>query len=114
LLYEAWRLLEQSTAIDPNYARAAAVLSWTQLNAYVEPCDGDHLSPAALERAFRMAETAVRLDARPSNARASSDMCCFLSDNTMSPWPNSSELSRSIPISSTIDTLEPCYLRESL
>src|SRR5215510_8680258 len=34
-LYEARRLLEKSLAIDPNYARAAAMLSWTHLNAYL-------------------------------------------------------------------------------
>src|SRR5262249_40224676 len=47
-LYEARRLLEQSLAIDPDYARAAAVLSWTHFHAYFEPFDGDYLSPAAL------------------------------------------------------------------
>jgi adenylate cyclase len=69
-LYEARRLLRQSLAIDPNYARAAAVLSWTELNAYLEPFDGDHLNPGALDRAFELAETAVHLDARLPNARA--------------------------------------------
>ncbi len=39
-LYEARRLLEQSLAIDPNYARAAAMLSWTHLHAYAQPFDG--------------------------------------------------------------------------
>src|SRR5215467_7949083 len=33
-LYDARRLLEQSLAIDPAYARAAAMLSWTHLHAY--------------------------------------------------------------------------------
>src|SRR5258705_4865136 len=46
-LYDARRLLEQSLAIDPDYARAAAELSRTHLYAYFEPCDGDYLSPAA-------------------------------------------------------------------
>lgn len=69
-LHEARRLLEQSLAIDPDYARAAAVLSWTHLNAYLEPFDGDHLSPAALDRALELAETAVHLDARLPEARA--------------------------------------------
>jgi adenylate cyclase len=68
-LYDARRLLEQSLAIDPDYARAAAVLSWTHLNAYLEPFDGDHLSPAALDRALEWAETAVHLDARLPQAR---------------------------------------------
>src|SRR6185295_8590690 len=69
-LYEARHLLEQCLAIDPGYARAAAALSWTHLNAYLEPFDGDHLSPAALDRSLEWAETAVHLDARLPNARA--------------------------------------------
>jgi adenylate cyclase len=69
-LYEARRLLKQSLAIDPDYARAAAALSETHLYAYAEPYDGDYLSPAALDRALELAETAVRLDARLPQARA--------------------------------------------
>ena len=70
LLYEARRLFEQSLAIDPDYARAAAALSQTHLLAYYEPYDGDYLSPAALDRALELAETAVRLDAHLPQARA--------------------------------------------
>jgi adenylate cyclase len=69
-LYEARRLLEQSLAIDPAYARAAAMLSWTHVHAYIEPFDGDYISPAALDRALELAETAVHLDARLPQARA--------------------------------------------
>jgi adenylate cyclase len=69
-LHDARRLLEQSLAIDPGYARAAAMLSWTHLRAYYEPFDGDYLSAAALDRALELAETAVRLDARLPEARA--------------------------------------------
>jgi adenylate cyclase len=69
-LYNARRLLEQSLAIDPGYARAATMLSWTHLRTYLEPFDGDYLSPAALDRALELAETAVRLDARLPEARA--------------------------------------------
>jgi adenylate cyclase len=69
-LYDARRLLERSLAIDPDYARAAAMLSWTHLNAYIEPFDGDHLSPAALDRALELAETAVHLDVRLPEAHA--------------------------------------------
>src|SRR5262249_23262814 len=69
-LYEARRLLEQSLAIDPDYARAAAMLSWTHHHSYIEPFDGDYLSPAALDRALELAETAVHLDARLPQARA--------------------------------------------
>jgi adenylate cyclase len=69
-LHVARRLLEQSLAIDPGYARAAAMLSWTQMFAYTEPFDGDYLSPAALDRALELAETAVGVDARLPQARA--------------------------------------------
>jgi adenylate cyclase len=69
-LYDARRLFEQSLAIDPDYARAAAALSETHLIAYAEPYDSDYLSPAALDRALELAETAVRLDARLPQTRA--------------------------------------------
>jgi adenylate cyclase len=69
-LDDARRLLEQSLAIDPGHARAAAMLSWTHLRAYIEPFDGDYLSPAALDRAVELAEAAVRLDPRLPQARA--------------------------------------------
>jgi len=68
--YDARRLLEQSLAIDPDYARAAAMLSRTHVFAYTEPFDGDYSRPAALDRALELAETAVRLDARLPQARA--------------------------------------------
>jgi len=69
-LYDARRLLEQSLAIDPAYARATAMLSWTYVHAYLEPFDSDYVSPAALDRALELAETAVHLDARLPQARA--------------------------------------------
>jgi adenylate cyclase len=69
-LYDARRLLEQCLAIDPGYARAAAMLSRTHLHAYMEPFDGDYLSPPALDRALELAESAVHLDDRLPQARA--------------------------------------------
>jgi adenylate cyclase len=69
-LHQARRLLEQSLAIDPDYARAAAVLAATHRHAYFERSDGDYLNPAALDRALEWAEIAVRLDARLPEARA--------------------------------------------
>jgi adenylate cyclase len=69
-LYDARRLLEQSLAIDPNYARAYAMLSFTHVNAYIDPIDGDYVNPAALDRALELAETAVHLDARLPLAHA--------------------------------------------
>jgi adenylate cyclase len=69
-LHDARRLLEQSLAIDPTYARAAAMLAWTHFFAYTEPFDGDYLSPAALDCALELAETAVGLEPRLPQARA--------------------------------------------
>ena len=69
-LYDARRLLEQSLAIDPTYARAAVMLSWTHFHAYIEPYDGDYLSPAALDRAVELAGMAVHFDPRLPQARA--------------------------------------------
>ena len=69
-LYEARRLLEQSLAIDPNYARAYAMLSWTLVYAYVEPVDDDYINPATIDRAHALAETAVHLDVRLPQAHA--------------------------------------------
>jgi adenylate cyclase len=69
-LYDARRLLEQSLAIDPNYARAAVMLARTHFFAYLEPLDGDYLSAAALDRALELAEAAVDLDGRLPEARA--------------------------------------------
>jgi TolB-like protein len=69
-LDDARRLLERSLAIDPNYARAAAMLSWTYVNGYADPFDRDYLRPVALDRALELAETAVHLDPRLPQARA--------------------------------------------
>jgi adenylate cyclase len=69
-LYDARRLLEQSLAIDPNYARPAAMLARTHFHAYGHPFDGDYLSPPALDRALELAQTAVHLDPRLPQARA--------------------------------------------
>jgi adenylate cyclase len=68
--YDARRLLERCLAIDPDYTRAAAMLSEIHFGAYADGFDGDYLSPAALDRALELAETAVRLDACLPQARA--------------------------------------------
>ena len=69
-LYEVRRLLEQSLAIDPNYARAYARLAWTHLQAWLISLDGDYLNPAALERAYQLACKAVQLDPNLPHAHA--------------------------------------------
>jgi adenylate cyclase len=61
-LYEARRLLEQSIALDPLYARAYATLSSTHLTAWIHPLDEDCQNPVALERAHHLARRAVQLD----------------------------------------------------
>jgi adenylate cyclase len=68
-LYDARRLLEQSLAIDPDYARAYAMLAATYISSYTDPNDGDWTNPAAIDRALELAETAVHLDARLPQAR---------------------------------------------
>jgi adenylate cyclase len=69
-LYEVRRLLEQSLAIDPNYARAYARLAFTHVSAWVIPLDGDYLNPAALERAHQLACKAIQLDPNLPQAHA--------------------------------------------
>jgi adenylate cyclase len=75
-LYDARRLLEQSLAIDPDYARAYTVLSLTYVSAYLDPIDSDWANPAALDRALELAETAVHLD--PRLPRAHVQLACVL------------------------------------
>jgi adenylate cyclase len=69
-LYDARCLLERCLAIDPSYARAYAMLSWTHTHGYFTPLDRDYELPAALHRALELAKTAVRLDARLPQAHA--------------------------------------------
>ena len=60
-LYETRRLLQQSLAIDPNYARSYAVLANTYLAVWVNRVDSDFLSPGALDQAHQFAHKAVEL-----------------------------------------------------
>jgi adenylate cyclase len=69
-LYEVRRLLGQSIAIDPNYARAYARLSYTVVQAWNIALDSDHLNPAALERAYQLAGKAVQLGPNLPQAHA--------------------------------------------
>jgi adenylate cyclase len=70
ILCEARRLLDRSISLDPNYARAYAMLSQTHLVAWVQPLDEDHLNPAALERAHRFARKSLQLGPDLSIAHA--------------------------------------------
>ena len=69
-LYETRRLLEETLAIDPNYARAYAKLAQTYFVAWLMSLDGDHLNPACLDRAYDLARKAVQLDANLPEAHA--------------------------------------------
>lgn len=68
--YEARRLLEKSLSIDPNYARAYAILARSHVVTYLEPRDGDYLLPAGLDRAHEFARKAVQLDGNLPQAHA--------------------------------------------
>jgi adenylate cyclase len=69
-LYATRRLLGQSLSLDANYARAYALLAMTYSAAWLNPLDGDHLSPAVLDRAHEFARKAVLLDPNLPEARA--------------------------------------------
>jgi adenylate cyclase len=67
-IYDARRFLAQSLAMDQNYARAHAKLAFTYLVAWINPLDGDHLSPVALDKAHGSARNAVQLDPNLADA----------------------------------------------
>ncbi len=69
-LHEARRFLEKSLSIDPNYARAYAVLARSYITTYLEPRDSDYLNPTGLDRAHELARKAVQLDADLAQAHA--------------------------------------------
>ncbi len=69
-IYETRRLLEKSLSIDPNYARAHAMLARTYVHTYLEPRDSDYLIPAGLDRAHEFARKAVQLDGGLPEAHA--------------------------------------------
>jgi adenylate cyclase len=62
LIHRARELLRESLKIDPNYARAYAMLARTQTHSYIEPIDEDYLNVAALDCAHELARKAVKLD----------------------------------------------------
>jgi TolB-like protein len=76
ILCEARSLLDRSISLDPNYARAYAMLSQTHLVAWVQPLDEDHLNPAALERAHRFARKSLQLGPDLSIAHMPSSEGC--------------------------------------
>src|SRR5438552_149620 len=69
-LYNARRLIEHSLSIDPNYARAHALLAYTYGVAYIQPLDGDYYNTAALDRNYQSACKALQLDSNLPLAHA--------------------------------------------
>jgi adenylate cyclase len=69
-LYEVRRLLEQSIAIDPSYARAYARLALTHTTAWLNSLDDDYQNPTALDRAYQLARKAVQYGPNLPQARA--------------------------------------------
>ena len=67
---ERRRLLQQSLAIDPSYARSYALLAETDVAAWSDPVDEDFLNTAVLDRAHQFARTAVQLDRNLPQAHA--------------------------------------------
>src|SRR5262245_51161415 len=62
-LYKTRHLVQQSLAIDPDYARAYAILARTYDAAWLHPLDSDFLNSRALDQAYQFARKAVQLDA---------------------------------------------------
>jgi adenylate cyclase len=61
-LYETRRFLEQALSIDPIYARAHALLTFTYTTAWVQPLDASYGDPGTLSRALQSGRKAVQLD----------------------------------------------------
>jgi len=61
-LSETRRCLAESLSIDPKYARAYAMLSSSYRVAWLNPLNGEYLSPSALDQAIRLARIAIELD----------------------------------------------------
>ena len=71
-LYEARRLLGQSLALDPNFARAYRRLATTYVVAWFLPLDDDLLKPETIERAYELARQAVQIE--PASPYAHADL----------------------------------------
>jgi adenylate cyclase len=94
-LYETRRLLERSISMDPNYARAYGLLSWSHVFAWIMALDADFMNPATLARAHEFARRAVQLDQNLPLAHA--HLGCVLtwlrqSDAAIAEFERSAEL----------------------
>jgi adenylate cyclase len=61
-LSDTRRHLAASLAIDPKYARAYSMLASTHRVAWLNPLNDEYLDPSALDRAIKLARTAIELD----------------------------------------------------
>jgi adenylate cyclase len=62
--------MQQSLAVDPNYARSYVMLAHTYTSAWSNALDSDFLNPAALEQAHQFARKALQLDPNLPRAHA--------------------------------------------
>jgi adenylate cyclase len=69
-LYETRRIVQQSLAIDANYARSHALLADTHGAAWLIPLDRDFSNPSTLDQSHQFARKAVQLDPNLPLARA--------------------------------------------
>src|SRR5262249_27942202 len=70
-LYETRCLIQQSLAIDANYAPSYAILAYTYDAAWISALDSDFLNPGVLDQAHQFARKAVQLDSNLPLAHAS-------------------------------------------
>jgi adenylate cyclase len=69
-LNEARDLLHQAVSSDPSYARAYTLLSFADFAAWANLLDTSNLDPHLLDRSYKLARTAVQLDANLPQAHA--------------------------------------------
>jgi adenylate cyclase len=69
-VHEAAELVGNSLSIDPDYARAYALLSKIHWWCYVEPGSDEYLSPTTLDLAHKLARRAVQLAPELPDAHA--------------------------------------------
>jgi len=63
----AHQMLQKAVALDPNYARAYAMMTWFYFNDWAFHWTSDHAH--GLDRAFEVAKKSVAMDGSLSDAR---------------------------------------------
>jgi TolB-like protein len=84
-IYKARRFLQQSLAIDANYARSYALLAQTHAAVFSNRVDSDYLNPAAVELAHQYARKALELDPNLPDAHAVLGFVPYGCASTMRP-----------------------------